>query len=99
MTHFSFRDLCYLFLTKEIYLISGNIRVFCRCRPFKKQELSAGSATIVDLDGAKDGDLGILTGGSTRKNFKFDRVYTPTDDQGARILQLIGGYSHAIFTL
>lgn len=35
-----------------------------------------------DFDAAKDGDLGILTGGSTKKNFKFDRVYTPRDNQG-----------------
>lgn len=80
-------------------MISGNIRVFCRCRPFRKEELSAGSATVVDLDSAKDGDLGILTGGSTRKNFKFDRVYTPKDDQGVHILLLIGGHSLAILTL
>lgn len=36
----------------------------------------------MDFDAAKDGELGILTGGSTKKNFKFDRVYTPKDDQG-----------------
>lgn len=56
--------------------------MFCRCRPLSKEEVSAGCATIVDFDTAKDGDLGILTGGATRKTFKFDRVYTPKDDQG-----------------
>lgn len=41
---------------------------------------------VVDFDTAKDGELGILSGGSTKKSFKFDRVYTPKDDQGAYIL-------------
>lgn len=56
--------------------------MFCRCRPLSKGEASAGYATVVDFTAAKDGDIGILTGSSTRKNFKFDRVYTPKDDQG-----------------
>lgn len=68
-----------LFLT--VY-ITGNIRVFCRCRPLRKEEISAGCATVTDFDAAKDGELGILTGGSTKKIFRFDRVYTPKDDQG-----------------
>lgn len=58
--------------------------MFCRCRPFSKSEESNGSARIVDFDAAKDGDLGILTGGSTKRTFKFDRVYTPKDDQGIK---------------
>lgn len=56
--------------------------MFCRCRPLSKEEVSAGCTTIVDFDAAKDGDLGIFTGGATRKTYKFDRVYTPKDDQG-----------------
>lgn len=56
--------------------------MFCRCRPLSKEEVSAGCVTVVDFEAAKDGDLGILTGGSMKKNFKFDRVYTPKDDQG-----------------
>ncbi|MBA0688542.1 hypothetical protein Goari_006319, partial [Gossypium aridum] len=59
----------------------GNIRVFCRCRPLSKEEISTGSAQVVDFDAAKDGDIGILTGASTKKTFKFDRVYTPKDNQ------------------
>lgn len=62
--------------------IPGNIRVFCRCRPLSKEEISSGYATVVDFNAAKDGDLGIFTGGSTKKLFKFDRVYAPKDDQG-----------------
>lgn len=56
--------------------------MFCRCRPLNKEEVSAGCATVVDFDNANDGDLGILTGGSIKKMYKFDRVYTPKDDQG-----------------
>lgn len=62
--------------------ISGNIRVFCRCRPLSKGEISAGCTMFTDFDAAKDGCLGIQTSGSTKKSFKFDRVYTPKDDQG-----------------
>ncbi|KAJ9670289.1 hypothetical protein PVL29_026684 [Vitis rotundifolia] len=91
-------------LYNQVQEAKGNIRVFCRCRPFRKEELSAGSATVVDLDGAKDGDLGILTGGSTRKNFKFDRVYTPKDDQvdvfadaSPMVISVLDGYNVCIF--
>lgn len=56
--------------------------MFCRCRPLSKGEASAGCSTVVDFNAAKDGELGILSGGSSKKIFKFDRVYTPRDDQG-----------------
>lgn len=62
--------------------LPGNIRVFCRCRPLSKEEMTAGCKAVVDFEAAKDGCLGFLTGGSTKKSFKFDRVYTPKDDQG-----------------
>lgn len=62
--------------------ITGNIRVFCRCRPLRKEDLLAGQATVVQFDAAKDGVLGILTSGSAKKIFRFDRIYTPKDDQG-----------------
>lgn len=56
--------------------------MFCRCRPLSDDEASAGYTTVVDFSTAKDGDIGILTGSSMKKIFKFDRVYTPKDDQG-----------------
>lgn len=68
-------------LTESI--LSGNIRVFCRCRPLNKEETSTRSATAVDFDGAKDGELGVVTGNNSKKSFKFDRVYTPKDGQGS----------------
>lgn len=50
-----------------------------------KEETSTKSATIVDFDGAKDGELGVITGNNSKKSFKFDRVYTPKDGQGSVI--------------
>lgn len=44
--------------------------------------MSAGCATVIDFDAAKDGSIGILTGNSAKKTFRFDRVYTPSDNQG-----------------
>ncbi|KAH9712652.1 kinesin-like protein KIN-14R [Citrus sinensis] len=82
----------------------GNIRVFCRCRPLNKVEISAGCATVVDFDAAKDGELGVLTGSSTRKTFKFDRVYTPKDgqvdvfaDASPLVISVLDGYNVCIF--
>ncbi|KAK2978742.1 hypothetical protein RJ640_003901 [Escallonia rubra] len=69
-------------LHNQVEEAKGNIRVFCRCRPLSKAEASAGYSTVVDFDAAKDGELGFLSSGSTKKTFKFDRVYTPKDDQG-----------------
>ncbi|KAI8026438.1 Kinesin-like protein KIN-14R [Camellia lanceoleosa] len=78
-------------MNKMVFAVQslGNIRVFCRCRPLSKAEVTAGHETVVDFDAAKDGELGILSGGSTKKTFKFDRVYTPKDDQGYLRLLLL----------
>lgn len=59
--------------------------MFCRCRPLTKEEMSIGCQTVVDFSAAKDGDLTVITNGSTKKNFKFDRVYAPRDDQGMHL--------------
>ncbi|KAG8073135.1 hypothetical protein GUJ93_ZPchr0006g40982 [Zizania palustris] len=82
----------------------GNIRVFCRCRPLSKYETSSGYKCAVDFDGAKDGDIGILNGGTAKKTFKFDRVYTPTDDQAEvyadaspLVTSVLDGYNVCIF--
>ncbi|KAI0499829.1 hypothetical protein KFK09_018037 [Dendrobium nobile] len=82
----------------------GNIRVFCRCRPLNREEASSGYATVVDFETAKDGELGIITGGSTKKTFKFDRVYTLKDDQSdvyadasPLVISVMDGYNVCIF--
>ncbi|KAJ9560585.1 hypothetical protein OSB04_005745 [Centaurea solstitialis] len=76
-----------------------NIRVFCRCRPLDKHEVSAGHAMVVDLSASKDGDLGIVTSGSTKKLYKFDRIYTPNDGQDASpmVISVLDGYNVCIF--
>ncbi|XP_017980789.1 PREDICTED: kinesin heavy chain isoform X1 [Theobroma cacao] len=91
-------------LHNQLEEAKGNIRVFCRCRPLSKGEASAGYATVVDFTAAKDGDIGILTGSSARKNFKFDRVYTPKDDQvdvfadaSPMVTSVLDGYNVCIF--
>ncbi|GKV33546.1 hypothetical protein SLEP1_g42045 [Rubroshorea leprosula] len=91
-------------LYNQMQEAKGNIRVFCRCRPLSKEETSAGYATVVDFSAAKDGDLGILTGGSAKKIFKFDRVYTPKDNQAdvfedasPMVVSVLDGYNVCIF--
>ncbi|CAI8595519.1 unnamed protein product [Vicia faba] len=92
-------------LFNEVQEAKGNIRVFCRCRPLNKVEMSAGCTTVVDFDAAKDGCLGILTtSGSTKKSFRFDRVYTPKDDQvdvfadaSSMVISVLDGYNVCIF--
>ncbi|CAF2114209.1 unnamed protein product [Brassica napus] len=85
-------------------LLSGNIRVFCRCRPLNKEETSTRCATAVDFDGAKDGELGVVTGNNSKKSFKFDRVYTPKDgqvdvfaDASPMVVSVLDGYNVCIF--
>ncbi|KAL6660269.1 hypothetical protein ACP70R_002391 [Stipagrostis hirtigluma subsp. patula] len=82
----------------------GNIRVFCRCRPLSKDEASSGQKCVVDFDGANDGDIIIANGGTTKKTFKFDRVYTPKDDQAVvyadaspLVTSVLDGYNVCIF--
>nr|CAB3502251.1 unnamed protein product [Digitaria exilis] len=82
----------------------GNIRVFCRCRPLSKDEASSGQKCVVDFDGANDGDITITNAGTTKKTFKFDRVFTPKDDQDAvyadaspLVTSVLDGYNVCIF--
>ncbi|GAV66863.1 Kinesin domain-containing protein/Malectin domain-containing protein [Cephalotus follicularis] len=91
-------------LYNQLQEAKGNVRVFCRCRPFNKEEASSGYVTVVDFTAAKDGDLGILTGGSTKRTFKFDRVYTPKDNQvevfedaSPVVISVLDGYNVCIF--
>ncbi|ONL92880.1 Di-glucose binding protein with Kinesin motor domain [Zea mays] len=81
----------------------GNIRVFCRCRPLSKDEVSSGQKCVVDFDGSSDGDI-VITNGGTKKTFKFDRVFTPKDDQdivyadaSPLVTSVLDGYNVCIF--
>ncbi|KAI3685800.1 hypothetical protein L6452_35058 [Arctium lappa] len=91
-------------LYNQIQEAKGNIRVFCRCRPLDKHEVSVGHAMVVDLSASKDGDLGIVAGGSTKKLYKFDRIYTPNDgqvdvfaDASPMVISVLDGYNVCIF--
>ncbi|XP_047959009.1 kinesin-like protein KIN-14R [Salvia hispanica] len=91
-------------LHNQLQETKGNIRVFCRCRPLSKSEVVAGCASVMDFDAANDGDLGIAANGSNKKSFKFDRVYTPKDDQvdvfadaAPMVVSVLDGYNVCIF--
>ncbi|KAM6563992.1 hypothetical protein CsatB_023990 [Cannabis sativa] len=91
-------------LFNEIQEAKGNIRVFCRCRPLNKGELAAGCTTVVDFDAAKDGCLGISSTAASKKSFKFDKVYTPKDNQddvfadaSPMVISVLDGYNVCIF--
>ncbi|KAJ4784156.1 Kinesin-like protein [Rhynchospora pubera] len=91
-------------LFNEVQESKGNIRVFCRCRPLNKDETSSGCKAIVDFDTARDGEIGVLTGGAAKKTFKFDRVFTPKDDQtdvyadaSPLVTSVLDGYNVCIF--
>uniref|UniRef100_A0A7N0ZWS2 Kinesin motor domain-containing protein n=1 Tax=Kalanchoe fedtschenkoi TaxID=63787 RepID=A0A7N0ZWS2_KALFE len=91
-------------LYNQVQEAKGNIRVFCRCRPLSKQEMSAGYKDVVDFKGARDGDLAILAGGSSKKIFKFDCVYTSNDDQvdvfadaSPLVVSVLDGFNVCIF--
>lgn len=62
--------------------LTGNIRVFCRCRPLNAEEIKAGATMALDFDAAKDGDLTVMSNGAPRKTFKFDAVFGPQAEQG-----------------
>ncbi|GKB51103.1 kinesin-like protein KIN-14R [Tanacetum coccineum] len=60
----------------------GNIRVFCRCRPLDKHEVSAGHTMVVDFSASKDGDLGIVD------------VFA---DASPMVISVLDGYNVCIF--
>ncbi|KAK9161217.1 hypothetical protein Syun_007558 [Stephania yunnanensis] len=69
-------------LYNEVIELKGNIRVFCRCRPLNEDEVSNGSGSVVEFDAAQETDLQIVCSDSSRKQFKFDHVFGPQDNQG-----------------
>ncbi|KAG7971959.1 hypothetical protein I3843_07G160600 [Carya illinoinensis] len=91
-------------LYNQIQEAKGNIRVFCRCRPLRNEEMQSGFATVTDFNAANDGELGILSGGLTKKIFRFDRVYMPQDgqvnvfaDASPMVVSVLDGYNVCIF--
>ncbi|CAN1766464.1 Kinesin-like protein KIN-14S [Linum perenne] len=70
-------------LYNEVIELKGNIRVFCRCRPINQAELEKGSNNVVEFDSSQDNELHILSTDSSKKQFKFDHVFKPDDNQEA----------------
>ena len=69
-------------LYNEVIELKGNIRVFCRCRPLNQDEIANGSSSIVDFDSSQENELQITCSDSSKKQFKFDHVFRPEDNQG-----------------
>lgn len=64
------------------WIASGNIRVFCRCRPLNAEETAAGASMAIDFEAAKDGELTVKSNGMSKKTYKFDAIFSPQADQG-----------------
>ncbi|GLJ13213.1 hypothetical protein SUGI_0207810 [Cryptomeria japonica] len=91
-------------LYNKVLELKGNIRVFCRCRPLSSGETLAGASSVVEFDAAKENELSIRVNGTSKKAFKFDRVFTPQDDQVAIFadtapvaVSVLDGYNVCIF--
>jgi kinesin family protein C2/C3 len=69
-------------LYNEVIELKGNIRVFCRCRPLNQNEISNGSTTVIEFESSLDNELQVLCSDSSKKQFKFDHVFRPEDNQG-----------------
>ncbi|KAL0384819.1 UNVERIFIED_CONTAM: Kinesin-like protein KIN-14S [Sesamum radiatum] len=91
-------------LYNEVIELKGNIRVFCRCRPLKQDEIGNGSTSVVEFDSSQENELQITCSDSSRKLFKFDHVFRPEDNQEAIFAQtlpivtsVLDGYNVCIF--
>ncbi|KAG5232464.1 kinesin protein [Salix suchowensis] len=91
-------------LYNEVIELKGNIKVFCRCRPLNQVEITNGSSYVVEFDSSIDNELQIISSDSSKKQFKFDHVFRPEDNQEAVFAQtkpivtsVLDGYNVCIF--
>ncbi|RWR76677.1 kinesin-like protein KIN-14S isoform X1 [Cinnamomum micranthum f. kanehirae] len=91
-------------LYNKVIELKGNIRVFCRCRPLSSDEIEKGSSSVLDFDPSQETELQIICSDSTRKQFKFDHVFGPRDNQEAVFRQtspivtsVLDGFNVCIF--
>ncbi|XP_043721018.1 kinesin-like protein KIN-14S isoform X2 [Telopea speciosissima] len=91
-------------LYNEVIELKGNIRVFCRCRPLNQDEIASGLSSVLDFDPSQDSELRIIFSDSSRKQFKFDHVFGPLDNQEAVFAQtspvvtsVLDGFNVCIF--
>lgn len=69
-------------LYNEVIELKGNIRVFCRCRPLSESETANGFASVVNFESSSENELQVVCSDSSKKQFKFDHVFRPGDNQG-----------------
>ncbi|KAK9054792.1 hypothetical protein SSX86_025871 [Deinandra increscens subsp. villosa] len=91
-------------LYNEVIELKGNIRVFCRCRPLSADEIAKGSTSVVDFDSAQENELKITGSDSSKKQFKFDHIFRPEDNQDAvfaqtspLVVSVLDGFNVCIF--
>ncbi|XP_043692070.1 kinesin-like protein KIN-14S isoform X1 [Telopea speciosissima] len=91
-------------LYNEVIELKGNIRVFCRCRPLNQDEIESGLSSVVDFNPCQDSELQINCSDSSRKQFKFDHVFGPHENQEAIFAQtspvvtsVLDGFNVCIF--
>ncbi|XP_054802799.1 kinesin-like protein KIN-14S isoform X2 [Prosopis cineraria] len=70
-------------LYNEVIEMKGNIRVFCRCRPLNESETANGHASVVNFESSSDNELQVICSDSSKKQFRFDCVFRPDDNQEA----------------
>nr|AMS24251.1 kinesin 14-IIIa protein [Marsilea vestita] len=87
----------------QVLELKGNIRVFCRCRPLSSSDINVGASSVVDFDSSRDNELAVRCNGG-RKLFKFDRVFTPSNNQtdvfadtAPVVVSVLDGYNVCIF--
>ncbi|KAJ1417113.1 P-loop containing nucleoside triphosphate hydrolase [Sesbania bispinosa] len=88
-------------LYNEVIELKGNIRVFCRCRPLNESEIANGST--VNFESSAE-ELQVICPDSSKKQFKFDHVFRPDDNQEAVFAQtkpivtsVLDGFNVCIF--
>ncbi|XP_026655969.2 kinesin-like protein KIN-14J [Phoenix dactylifera] len=91
-------------LYNEMIVLKGNIRVFCRCRPLSLEEISKGYSSVIEIDPSQDTELQIICSDYSKKQFKFDHIFGPKDDQEAVFAEtlpivksVLDGYNVCIF--
>ncbi|XP_024018671.1 kinesin-like protein KIN-14S isoform X1 [Morus notabilis] len=91
-------------LYNEVIELKGNIRVFCRCRPINQYEVANGCNSVIEYDSSVDNELQVICSDSSKKQFKFDHVFRPEDNQEAVFAQtkpivtsVLDGYNVCIF--
>ncbi|KAK4273469.1 hypothetical protein QN277_021861 [Acacia crassicarpa] len=91
-------------LYNEVIEMKGNIRVFCRCRPLNENETANGHASVINFESSSDNELQVICSDSSKKQFRFDCVFRPDDNQEAVFAQtkpiitsVLDGFNVCIF--